>query len=319
MSIPAKQLIRQGILWAYWHPLAKLLNALPVPLMYGFAGMLGSLHYSLAGSKRKALRNEWHFLAQKADPEEDCESAVHRSFQIHLQGEAEMFRYGKMSSRHLEKYIVCQGIEHVDNALARQHGVMLAFGHFGANKMIMAAMGHRGYTMNQLSTPPTVWIEKLVDRNMNGMARHDLELRWQADCMLPSRHINIFGSMRPAFKCLKNHELLGVAIDGAGGSNKIELDWNGHQAIFSTGAMDLALRTDAIILPVYVKREKSGKNIMVIEEQINQNGCNSPEDLTRAAAARHAAHALASPSHYIKFMAWRRYMQSIDGSGLFVA
>lgn len=302
----------------YWYPLRGLLNTLPVPLMYRCASFFGNLHRFISRKKKHCLSAEWQFLAENATPGEPLDTAVQRSFVQHFQNDFEMFRYGKITNDNLDQFIICEGLEHLDQAVSEGRGVMLTFGHFGANKMIMAAIGHRGYHMNQFSTPPTVWIEKRVDRDMRGMSGRDMELRWEADCQLPSNHINIFGSLRPAYRCLKNNEILGVAIDGPGGKRKIELEWNEHKALFSLGTMDLALRTNAAVLPVYVVREPSGKNILKIEKQISLNRRNTPEDLAKAVVERHAAQALTHPSYYLEFMAWRRFMNLIDGTGLFV-
>ncbi len=286
--------------------------------MYRLASLFGDLHRNVSQKKQQSLCNEYQFLAKQRSPGDSLATAVRMSFVHHFQNDFEMFRYKDMTAETIDQYIVCNGLKHLDNALAENKGVILTLGHFGANKMIMAALGHRGYPMNQLSTPSTVWIEKRVDRDMRGMSRRDLELRWQADCQLPSKLINIFGPIRPAYRCLKNGEILGVAIDGPGGKRKIELEWNGHRTIFSLGPMDLAVRTGASVLPVYVIREPSGKNIMIIEEKVNSDSSQSPEELTRIVVKQHAAQALKHPSFYLEFMAMRRLMNTIDGTGLFV-
>ena len=64
-------------------------------------------------------------------------------------------------------------------------------GHFGANQMIMPALGHRGYPIHQLSAPPTVWADILPER-ANPLWRQKLELRWQLEQGLPVTHINVF-------------------------------------------------------------------------------------------------------------------------------
>lgn len=312
-----KRLIKNSVLWLYWFPLRGLLNIFPSSVMYRLGLFFGDLHRLLSRHKQACLQAEYGFLAEHHQPQEPLDLAVRQSFAQHFQNDFEMFRYKNMTAANISQYITCQGIEYLDQALSQKRGVMLTFGHFGANKMVMAAIGYKGYKMNQFSTPPTVWIEKRVDRDMRGMSGKDMELRWDADCTLPSKLINIFGSLRPAYRCLKDNEILGVAIDGPGGKRKIELDWNGHRAVFALGPMDLALRTGAAVLPVYVIREPSGKNVLIIEPPIDINN-KSSEELTKAVVERHAAQALMYPSYYLEFMAWRRFMQMIDGSGLFV-
>ncbi|OQX17838.1 MAG: hypothetical protein BWK76_09280 [Desulfobulbaceae bacterium A2] len=314
----AKKKIKNAVLAAYWYPLRGLANSLPIPVMYRLAALMGDVYRSLARNHRQRFEGEWRFLAAHATPGQTLTQAVRGAFIQHFQNDFEMFRFGKMSSKNIDRFILCQGIEHLDLALREKRGVMLTFGHFGANKMVMAALGHRGYAMNQLSTPSTVWIEKRVDRDMRGMSGRDMELRWQADCRLPSKLIDIFGSLRPAYQCLQQGEILGVAIDGPGGKRKIVLDWNGHGATFSLGAMDLALRTNALVLPVYVIREPSGRNILMVEQRIDPQDYGGSDELTQAVVQRHASQVLQHPSFYLEFMVWRRFMQTIDGTGLFL-
>ena len=313
-----KRHLKNSTLWLYWYPLRGFARILPVPLMYWFGAFLGDLHRSFSRNKRNCLQAEWEFLAEYAIPGEPLEKAVRESFVQHFQNDVEMFRYSKMNEKNIDQFIICKGLENLDRARDEGRGVILTFGHFGANKMAMAAIGHRGYPMNQFGVPPTVWIEKRVDRDMRGMSGRDMELRWEADCQMPSKIINIFGSLRPAYRCLENNEVLGVAIDGPGGQRKTVLDWNGHKATFSLGPMDLAIRTKAAILPVYIIREPTGRNVMIIEEQIEVGKKMHSEDLTRTIADRHAAQSLAHPSYYLEYMAWRRFMNNIDGTGLFI-
>lgn len=313
-----KKLLKDLLLATYWYPLRGIVNAMPASLMYRFATVLGCLFSLVARNKRRRMEAEWRLLATYATPGQALREAVRGTFVQHIQNDFEMFRYGELRPENIERYICCQGLGHLDEALSQNRGVMLSFGHFGANKMIMAAIGHHGYSMNQLSSPPTVWKEKLSDRGMDGMALRDLQLRGEADCRLPSRLINIFASLRPAYQCLRNGEVLGVAIDGPGGKRKMVLDWNGHRAVFSLGPMELALRTNAIVLPVYVVREASGRNVLIIEKLLDPSTFGEAESLTQAVVQHHAAQALQHPACYLEFMAWRRFMHSIDGSGLLV-
>ncbi len=149
-----KKILKNTVLWAYWYPLRSFVNTLPVPMMYRFAALFGDLHRNLSRKKRHCLRAEYRFLAEHAAPGDTPERTVRKSFVQHFQNDFEMFRYGQITTDNLEQFIICKGLKHLEQAVAEQRGVMLSLGHFGANKMIMAAIGHRGYPMNQFSTPP---------------------------------------------------------------------------------------------------------------------------------------------------------------------
>ena len=148
-----KRYIKNSVLWGYWYPLRSFVNSLPVPQMYRFAAFIGDLHRNLSRKKQHCLQAEYRFLAEHATPGESLNQAVRQSFIQHFQNDFEMFRYGQITKNNLDQFIICKGLEHLEQTAAEQCGVMLALGHFGANKMVMAAIGHRGYPMNQFSTP----------------------------------------------------------------------------------------------------------------------------------------------------------------------
>ncbi len=83
--------------------------------------------------------------------------------------------------------------------------------------MVMPAIGYYGYPMGQLSAPATVWTDVMPNRRFSAMEMRAMHIRWKQELSLPVEHINIFGSLKRAFVCLKKNHVLGVAIDGGWG------------------------------------------------------------------------------------------------------
>ena len=94
--------------------------------------------------------------------------------------ELEVLRYPTLNPSNIHDVCDVLGLEHLDLALNKGRGAILMIGHFGANQMIMPALGHRGYPIHQLSAPPTVWADILPER-ANPLWRQKLELRWQLE------------------------------------------------------------------------------------------------------------------------------------------
>jgi KDO2-lipid IV(A) lauroyltransferase len=69
---------------------------------------------------------------------------------------------------------------------------------------------------------------------------------------LPVQHISVAASMRPVFRALERNEIVGITVDGGGGSRTVRLPFLGRAANFQTGAPDLALRTGAAIVPAFI-------------------------------------------------------------------
>jgi KDO2-lipid IV(A) lauroyltransferase len=166
--------------------------------------------------------------------------------------------------------------------------------------------------MSQLSAPPTVWKDVLSHRKFSAMEERAMALRGEHDQSLPVTHINIFGSLKSAFKCLERNEILGIAADGGGGKERIALEFLGRKAWFSPGAARIALATRSTVLPTFVLRDGRGKNTLVIEPPLSLP-CSGDLDLDSAALMQDFAHILERyvqdyKDHYLNFLALREYM-----------
>ena len=233
----------------------------------------------------------------------------------------EVLLFPVLNEKNIGTIIRYSGIEHLDKALSSGRGVILLFAHFGANQMVMPAIGYRGYKMSQLSSPPTVWKEKLQKKKFSSMEERALELRWKHELSLPVKHINIFGSLKEAFLCLKRNEILGVAIDGGGGKDRAEIDFLGRKAVFSTGAIDLALRTDCSVLPTFMVRDKSGYNTMIIEEPLNLIKEGDDKEAvklnTEFFIRRLQEYVVKYPCQYLNFLTFRTFVSEQGDTPLF--
>jgi len=141
---------------------------------------------------------------------------------------------------------------------------VVLIGHFGANQMIMPALGHKGYQMNQLSAPPPVWADILRDTRTTKLWEHILERRWELEQRLPVQHINVFKFLRPAFECLRENQVLGLAFDGGGGKRWTQVDFMARRCNLSTQPIQLVRRTGAALLPTLVVREPGAREHRIV-------------------------------------------------------
>jgi len=309
-------IMKDILLWLYWYPLRILVQGMPVRCVYSLAGMAGEFLCHVLTHKRKALEEAFCGIFGTGRADKHAKAAVRSAFINLCQTEAEMMRYAEMDDRNISDFVEPSGIENLDNALSGGSGVMLLFAHFGANQMIMPAIGYRGYAISQLSARPTVWPEKLPDKKFTRMGKKALEIRWAQELSLPVTHINIFGSLKGAFTCLRRNEILGIAIDGGGGKKRVAVDFLGKKALFSTGAMDIALRTKCTVLPVFMIRSSTGRNRMIIEAPMDivYSGLEDPiKKNTQLFVRKLEAYVLRYPCHYLNFLALRSFMEGIDG------
>ena len=212
----------------------------------------------------------------------------------------------------IENLVACRGLEHLDKALAGGKGVLLMFAHFGANQMIMPALGYRGYTMCQLSAPPTVWAHILPGMQFSALAQKTLEVRWRLEQSLPVKHINVFGTLKEAFKCLGRNEILGVAVDGGGGKTRAAVGFLGRQVLLSTGAMEIAQRVGSPVLPAFMLRDDRGRQTLIIEPPLAIDAAGGQDAVRRNLALfmeRFEPYVVTYPEHYLDYVGLRQFME----------
>ena len=313
--------IKNFLLWLYWHPFRTIIQNVPTSCAYKIAQTGGMFLFLITRHKRQSLENEYGYLFDKSDSA-PMKLFVKKAFQNLCQTEIEMMRYTKMNSHNIRQYVTTPSFKNLDTALEAGKGVMLLFAHFGANQMVMPAVGYNGYKMSQMSAPATVWVEKLPDRRFSTMEKRALELRWKQEFSLPVIHINIFGSLKRAVTCLKHNGILGVAIDGGGGKERIQTTIMGKPALLSTGIVALAVRMECAILPTFMIRTENGTNRLIILQSItpsrNTSQENSVQEIIQKFSEQMTCVIREYPDHYLNFMALRSFMTQFGDIPLFL-
>jgi KDO2-lipid IV(A) lauroyltransferase len=305
----------------YWYPFRSLIQGMPAMWSSQLARTLGVFYFFISAKKRRELERVYKDIFGGIIHDKEAKAVVKKAFVILLQNELEVLLFPTMNPGNIDFFVRYQGMELLDHALSSGKGAMLLFAHFGANQMIMPAVGYKGYTMSQLSAPPTVWEEKLPNKKFSRMDKRALEIRWQHEQSLPVKHINIFGSLKGAFVSLKKNEVLGVAIDGGGGKKRVEVDFLDKKALFPTGAIELAMRAKCPVLPVFMIRNEEGYNTMIIDRPLELSpgeDTGTIQSNMKLFIGRLEAHVLKYPCHYLTFLAMRRFMAEQGDTPFFI-
>jgi KDO2-lipid IV(A) lauroyltransferase len=231
--------------------------------------------------------------------------------------EIEVLRYPHLNPETIDSTCVIEGREHLDAALEKGKGAIALIGHFGANQMIMPALGHKGYPMSQLSAPPPVWADILRETRTTPLWEKVLERRWELEQRLPVQHINVFKFLRPAFTCLKENQVLGLAFDGGGGKTWTQVQMMSRTANISTQPIQLWRKTGAVLLPTVVVREVGEhRHRIVIGSPLDWQPVKDRREETRinmqAFVDRFSAWVEKHPEHYLQFMLMRRRVRGTD-------
>ncbi len=296
-----------------YYPGQALINRVPRGALVQAAGVGGALVRQL-GTADMVDELTRIFVGRKMP--RPASEILADAYRLTMFNELEILRYPWLGPRTIDGTCVVEGREHLEAARAWGRGAILLIGHFGANQMIMPALGHIGYPMNQLSAPPPVWAEILRDTRATPLWRKILERRWALEKRLPVNHINVFRFLRPAFECLDRNEVLGLAFDGGGGKKSVEVDFLGRRANLSVQPAQIWKKTGAALLPTYVYRAPGERrHRIVITEALEWQG--TVERSLQAFVDRFAEWVWRWPEQYLHFLAMRRKVRSTDVFPLF--
>ena len=239
MPVPA--LGRARALAPYWayRSVAALARALPEPVArrsgeaasFALTPALLPRRRMVERHLRRATRGELRGIA--------LERAVQRAFALYARYWIESFRLPETSREELDRRMVAEGVEHVDAALERGNGVILAMPHLGGwdfGGAWFAAQGYKSTVVVEALDPPELF-------------------EWFAD-MRESLGIEVV-PLGPAagtaiLRRLKANGIVGLVCDRDIAGTGVEVDFFGEKTTLPSGPATLALRTGAPILPTAV-------------------------------------------------------------------
>jgi KDO2-lipid IV(A) lauroyltransferase len=290
-------------------PGARVVQRLPRAALPPLAHLGGALRARLGVADYHA---EAVALARWCARDSTPEALVREALALQLFNELEVLRYPAITPANLHDTCVVEGRDHLEAARAQRRGVLLVLAHFGANQLVMPALGHLGIPLHQLGAPPTAWLARLEGtRTTTAWARVQAR-RWELEQALPARHIDVFGFLRPAFAALAANEVVAVAIDGGGGRRWAQVPFLGRTATLSTQSVELATRTGAAMVPAVVLRRPGDTRHRVILLPAVPPAADAAGSLARLATGFEPWIARA-PAHYLPFLALRRRVGRLPG------
>ncbi len=299
----------------------KLVGAMSRRQIIRLAERLGDLVRRASPGDAGMLRDELRRTLGDDLPV-SADELVRRAFRNRMLNELEVLRYPALGPHNVSATAVVEGREHLDAVLARGKGAVIMIGHYGANQMIMPALGYAGYKMNQISAPPTAWLSIRTDGRVNPLFKRVQEQRWELEKALPTQHIDVFGFMRPAYECLERNEVLGLACDGGGGSRWLPMPLGDRTAWVPTQPWQLARTTGAMVVPTRVVRDgRQTAHRVILEEPFEVPKTRKKrEDV--ADAVVHFGERLTSwirerPDHYLPYLLLRIKVRGTDARPYF--
>jgi KDO2-lipid IV(A) lauroyltransferase len=239
---------------------------MPQAFCFRIAKLAGAILYRVSPGKKNALHKGFLFLFGSGYSRE----SVKITFINFALNAIDVFFYPSLTKAKTAGMVEYVGMDHIDNALKKGKGVILLHGHFGNEEFLMPAIGFAvNRRVNQLASrwEPSL-NDSLANRFPNKVRSYAFKMRIKYRESLPIRFIYIDKGIRGAYEALRNNEILLLAADGREGLSWTEVNLLGRTALYSEGPMRIAMKTDAVVLPVFIVRKKDCSHRVIVEEPL---------------------------------------------------
>lgn len=245
--------------------LLALLAVLPLRLALSVGSTLGRLGYYFSGRLcRTGLRNlELAFPDLDAHSRKELLRGCFRNLGRLL---GVFSHFGKTRPEALRSLIDCEGLKHLDAAEKSGRGVILFTGHIGAWELSsfgLSLFGHPlSFLVRRIDNPK---IEALVDGSRTRRGNRTIDKRSAAREML---------------QLLQAGGTLGILVDlNTLDREGIFVDFFGRPASTTFVLAKLALRTGALVLPVFVPWDEQRKRfVLTIDEPLRFTSTGDEQD-----------------------------------------
>jgi KDO2-lipid IV(A) lauroyltransferase len=225
-----------------------------------------------------------------------------RMFQDFGRNLVDFLRLRRTTKNDLRQLVQLEGLDHLDEALAKGRGVLAVSAHFGSWELLGAALVARGYEVHVLA-------REVFDPRIGQRLQ---ALREQAGITV---HVGQ-GGLAGIVRALKRGSIVGVLLDQDTGGPAVFTEFFGRLARTPTTPFRIARRLGAEIVPMIIRLEDLTHHVRIHPALWNSE--DSPEDVVRDLSAWHRIlerEISASPSQWVWFhQRWKRRPEAAAGA-----
>ncbi len=247
--------IRYGLVFWFVQFLISLSNIIPRITWLKLCGWLGRIAYAFAIETRKLVIQHLTIAFEKEKDDKEIRMLSRSVFEFLGKNTGEMLRATRVKTlADLERFLVTDGLENYERAIAKGKGVIFLTCHLGAFDLKVSNMALRGLNPNIIGTP-------LKDERLN-------ELLWNYRNMHGAIAIERGRETFRLIKVLKSGGSVALLIDQDTKVKSRFVNFFGKPAATPVGATVLAMKTGASVVPTYVYLGEDWKQHMYILPEI---------------------------------------------------
>jgi len=250
--------------------ITALISGMPPWLGYFLADVLTEVHFRFFPSRRHgALANLATILPRAA--RRDRMRIARRMMRSYNRMMFEFFRLPHLSREELLSSVEVVGREHLEQAIARGRGVILASSHIGNWELAAVMIAQWGHTLHAVAgVQLNRWLSTAVRETKSELA---------------IQTISPEDGFRRLLRALEHNEPVALVVDGDIYNHGVEVEFFGRRYDFPAGPGVLAQRTGAQVICGYCERVSPGRFRIVMEKPLDPAAFATTSELNQAVAA----------------------------------
>ena len=219
-----------------------LLGRLPLPALYGIAHMVGDGAYLFRSGARRAVIANMRQVMGPERSEREVRRAARDVFRNATRYYADLFHSSHLDvQRFYREQLEMEGVQYLEAAQQSGRGGVIVSTHFGNPEMAVQGLAAAGISLFGLTEP--LQPQALSDFTHRLRSRHGHEYRTVS-----------FGALKEAIRRLKRGGLVAILLDRDVGGTGVPMQFCGAETLIPVGAVGLALRTGADLIPAWAWR-----------------------------------------------------------------
>ncbi len=226
----------------------------PYPLAYLIAEF-GARLWFLTGTNVRIIKNNISRVLDIDFNSSKTHKIAIRVFVSWAKNIVDFLKHSIISPERLKKRVEIKGLEHLDSALKKGKGVVIFTAHIGNFEWGACRLAVEGYN---------IWGISLFRKNR--LTRNFFESK-RLSKGLKTLYIN---KILNVFRILKNNEIIAIPSDwDPTGRAARPFNFFGKKAYFPTGALQIALKSGAVLIPSFIWRKDKYNHFQIIESPID--------------------------------------------------
>lgn len=228
----------------------------PMRLGYSLAQIVGDAFYLLLARQRRIVSENLNYVMGESSNEEQSQQKTRGVFRSMTKSYFELIKLPYLNFETMGQDVTVHGYQHLETAVNNGKGTIIATAHLGTFEMCAHILAARGIKM-------TIFVEEF---DSSPFLSHVAELRG-------GNGVKIVpigpGTLRESLRLLRDGGTVTIVCDRDIQGTGTKARFFGEETLLPVGAINLALRTGATIIPVFSVRQASHQSEVFIEPPLD--------------------------------------------------